>query len=352
MKHKNFFTLTPSLPYFTYPFHIRQSARAGFLAAACSQSQVESIAEGFIKNLQEFLEIPSDYVAVLFNSEQEFLSFIGDIYFHGHSTHLIHGNRGKEYTGRLRFRRYHPTALTWNPNIKPEKNKPLPGNLPVCIFINENNTGSIIHYQIIKKFSFDHPGTFIHIDVTSAVPGILFPWKDLQSFSFRFSTSFGIPGNQLIWFVAPHLFNNLAMIYKGRYPLSTLLKLNENFYSGGNPDLLFLDVSQKVIGDFISRSLKSISNETMYKFTILEQAVQANHVMNFAVKENSNRSPVTIVLDYYGESNDIVLNLERLGVIVDRLNANKNLQKIRITNFPVHSKEQFELLSDIIAGMR
>jgi len=352
MKHKNFFTFNPPPSYFTYPIHLRQSARSPFFSSIPAQSQISALAKGFVRELSGLLAIPDDFIAILFNSEPEFQSFIADIFFHDRSFIPVHGERGKEYSNQLKMRKFHPSVANWNPNINFERHKVTPGNLPLYIFMNEPASGSLLNFKTVTKLKMVHPDSFIHVDLTSALPGILIALKELPSFSFRFNTSFGIPGNQIIWFLSPDLYNSLAMTYEGRYPLTGLQALDKNFLIAGNADLLFIDVCQKVIGDLISRTIKNISNETIYKYTIFEQAVTSNDVLSFSIKEISNRSPVTMVLDYHGESGNVAGELERHGIIVDWLDTNRNQQKFRITNFPVHSKEQFELLADLLSGIK
>ncbi len=349
MSKQNFFTLHPAPAYFTFPFHVRQSVKSALFTSVISQVQREEISGAFIGSLGKLLGIPENYVAVLFHSEYDFLSLAGDIFLRSRSLHLVHGSRGKEFAGLLKFRKYHPITSTFNPNFSEDKLKVIPANIPAFIFMTEPESGSCLRLEMIHKLMPSRP-EFMHFELTMMIPGSLPVFKDMPSFSFGFNTSFGLPFPEVIWFLSKHLFDDLMLTYSGRFPINHLQLLREDFYSFGQPDLLFLDVGNKILEDFNARGIKSIMNETKYKASILEHALSGNPAFVYAVKEPSNRSLSSIVLNYAGKSEDITAALSRRGLSVDFLRIKGNSQWIRITNFPVHSKEQFEMLADLLAS--
>lgn len=352
MKNKNLFTFSPPPPYFTFPFHIRQSAKSPFLATVPGQSRTREIADKFLISLKNLTGIPDDYTAVLFNAEREFQSFMADSFFSNQSVHFLHGNKGRDFVQLLKTRKYHPASRMLHFDTDQDKMEPVKESLPLYLFLNEPETGTCLSTDWLKDTGLLHRKDPAHADITSVIPGISLNVSELNSFSFAFHTSFGIPFNEVIWFVKTEFFNRFYSAFGKRFPAGNLQELTGGFYSYGLPDLLFLDVSHKIIDDLIARSLKNIINETSYKAAILEHAVDANPAFVFAVREKSFRSLTTIVLAYQGESGDIIHLLGRYGAVVDPVGNRKDEQKIRITNFPVHSREQFEMLADLIAGLK
>ena len=140
--------------------------------------------------------------------------------------------------------------------------------------------------------------------------------------------------------------------YEGRFPADKLCTDAEPCTFYNNSDYFFLDVARKVIDDLNQRGLKNIVNETIYKSAILKNAVSLNPSFIYSVKAEKLRSHTTIVLDYIGKSVKVSEDLLISGFVVDTLKAGMNEQRIRITNFPVHSREQFEALSDLLEKIR
>ena len=348
MKKKIFFTYDPVMPYFTFPFHIRQSSKSVYLSPVPAETLVKEISEGFIRQLDRLLSIPEHFKAVLFNSQLEFYSFLSSVFYSSGSLHPIHGDRGKDWSGLLRQWNFHPVDTPVNLEQKSERPKYSKPDLPVHIFLNEPGSGSCLTADYVDQMSWYAEGAFIHGDLTDCVPGTVSHLDKFTSFSFGFSSSFGLPFNKVIWFVNDRIFEDFLIAFKGRLPANQIHHLSPGFYCFGAYDLLFMDVSAKVFTDMHSRGLKNIINETKYKAAIIEQAVSGNPVFLPAVKDPMYRSMTTIVLKYQGVSEDIVSQFGRHGIVTDKLATGGSQQKLRITNFPVHSKEQFEMMADLI----
>jgi phosphoserine aminotransferase len=348
MRKKNFFTLHPSLPYFTFPFHLVQTARTFLSNTIPSKVQAEEILSGFQKILNRFLEIPESYQLVIFNSYQEFNSFLADVYYCHKSYHPVHGSVGKHFVEMLKTRRFHPMQT----HLKPVNPVTAPEGMPKYIVVNEPETGSCLSHEIIKKLAGNSLHNFVHADLTAVVPGVKVSLADLQSFSFGFNTSFGIPFNEIGWYISSKLFSEFILKYGGRYPADKLIKFSDQCIYYGTPDYLFLDIAKKVIEDMESRGLKNIINETVYKATHLNRAISHNPAFIHSVKDEKFRSTTTITLDYQGAFENVSDTLLKFGIVVDPLNRTSGHQRIRITNFPVHSREQFEMLSDIIESVK
>ncbi|HLF35525.1 MAG TPA: hypothetical protein VI583_14875 [Cyclobacteriaceae bacterium] len=348
MRKKIFFTLNPSPPYFTYPFHMRETSRSLLWGTIPSKAQSVEIMQGFYTSLKNFLGLPDHFQSVIFSSGYEFRSFLADAWFGHKSYHPVHGNSGEDFIDMLKTRKYHPVHY-------PAKNGEY-GSVPdgSCIFVvlNEADSGSHFGTDFIKKIKHHDPHGFIHADISSGIPGESIHFDELHSFSFGFNTSFGLPFGEVIWFISRKLYNDFMLKYEGRFPANKLCSDAGHCTFYNNPDYFFLDVGRKVIDDMNQRGMKNIVNETIYKSAILKEAVSKNASFAYVAKAEKLRSHTTIVLDYIGKSVKVSEDLLISGFVVDTLKAGMNEQRIRITNFPVHSREQFEALSDLLEKIR
>lgn len=351
MKNQIYFTLRPSPAYFTFPFHLRQSLKTVNFSGILQPSRLAIPARDFFNGLIRLLNIPDDYCGIVFHSDFEFKSFLGDAFYHSRSRIFQPTHREDEFASLLNSRGYHPQVFPIDIHEPVLKIKTGRANLPAYTLRNDPHTGSSIPAGAVSGYISDHPDSFFHADLTSLIPGSPVSFGELPSYSFSLNTSFGIPNGEVVWFISPGFLNKYLIKQEGPPPADHLVKLSDQYYSYEFPDLLFLDVARRVTGDFIAKGLKNIIQETRYKFAVIEQAVKANPVFEFTVKEPANRSLTTLVLQYRGVTGQIADEFSKSGFVVDKLVPEGNAQRIRITNFPVHSKEQFELLADRIALM-
>jgi phosphoserine aminotransferase len=351
MKRTNFFTLHPSPPYFTFPFHLRQSSRSFVSNSVPTIAQADEIANRFRHQLFRFLEIPEDFHLVIFNSIADLNTVLADTYFSNRSYHPVHGTLGKHFCRILMTRRLNPIEHQINFPGKDIKSISIPVDVPIYITLNEPDSGSCIGPDFLKSISSKSTHQFVHADLTSMVPGVRMDPGTLQSFSFAFNTSFGIPLNNAVWLISPTRLEDFMLKFGDRYPGNEFAQLQDKCYYSGSPDYLFMDVAQKVIEDLENKGLKNIVNETIYKAKTLEESVSGRNTFQYLTVEDKFRSATTIVLGYTGKLNNISEILSRNGIEVDTLINKPGLQQIRITNFPVHSREQFEMLADQIAKM-
>jgi phosphoserine aminotransferase len=304
--------------------------------------------QGFYASLKNFLGLPDHFQSVIFSSGYEFRSFLADAWFGHRSYHPVHGNSGEDFIDMLKTRKYHPVHYP----VKNGEYAAIPDGSSVFVVMNEADSGSRFGTDLMKKIKHRDPHGFIHADISSDIPGESIHFDDLHSFSFCFNTSFGLPFSEVIWFISRKLFNDFMLKYEGRFPADKLCTDAEPCTFYNNSDYFFLDVARKVIDDLNQRGLKNIVNETIYKSAILKNAVSLNPSFIYSVKAEKLRSHTTIVLDYVGKSAKVSEELLKSGFVVDALKAGMNEQRIRITNFPVHSREQFEALSDLVEKMR
>ena len=115
-------------------------------------------------------------------------------------------------------------------------------------------------------------------------------------------------------------------------------------------DLNLLDVFLlgKVAQDMNHRGIKQIRNECIYKSTILYDALEKSKFFNPAISVEEYRSGVTIIADSEENALDIREKFSAMGLMISVGEGDKRYSQIRIGNFPAHSKEQIEMLGDLL----
>lgn len=99
-----------------------------------------------------------------------------------------------------------------------------------------------------------------------------------------------------------------------------------------------------VLTDLASKGTPMLLRELKYKYAVVAHALSENPILTIHPLAEENPSRSVIAFTYSGED-DLRLNLANKGYVVDAPNKGN---VFTISNFPTHSKEQFEQLSDVL----
>jgi len=117
------------------------------------------------------------------------------------------------------------------------------------------------------------------------------------------------------------------------------------------PDLLSVLVLNAVITDMLNRGITIIRNEITYKSITLYQALERSKNLAPFIASEPNRSSTIICAESILPIADIQSYFRDKGISLDYYKGDHPSGSIlRIANFPVHSKEQVEMLADIISA--
>ena len=97
----------------------------------------------------------------------------------------------------------------------------------------------------------------------------------------------------------------------------------------------------------INRGIQQIRNDGVYKSAILYNLLD-NHPLLKPFVRKELRSETVIVIDSEEHSNGLINYLAENKLIVGGGYGKMKGRQVRIANFPTHSKEQFEMLVDLI----
>jgi phosphoserine aminotransferase len=102
----------------------------------------------------------------------------------------------------------------------------------------------------------------------------------------------------------------------------------------------------------LRRGITIIRRETEYKAAILYQALESHPLLKPFVAENGNRSKTVIVADCGEHTENLTRYLLEKGIQPGDGYGQFKRQHLRFANFPAHSKEQVELLVDLIGEFK
>jgi phosphoserine aminotransferase len=114
---------------------------------------------------------------------------------------------------------------------------------------------------------------------------------------------------------------------------------------------LELAVLSNVLDDYCEKGIVQIEREIKYKAAVLNQAVESNDSLDFSIEDKQARSfSILGLIDKTNEEN-VAEMMYRKGYVLSSSTDDK-AKRLSISNYPTHSKEQMELLADLLAEMK
>ncbi|MDL5047106.1 aminotransferase class V-fold PLP-dependent enzyme [Oscillatoria amoena NRMC-F 0135] len=349
------FTPGPSQLYFTAEDHMRKAFRDGIPSLSHRSTPFEKIFSEANHGLRELLGIPQDFYIVYTSSATEIWERIIQNLVHTKSLHYINGAFSK---------RFHETAIELGK--KPEAIRDEEGeefynvqDTPefelIALTHNETSTGVMLPMDFINGFRSRNPNALIAVDAVSSLPYPQFDFDKIDTLFFSVQKGFGLPAGLGVWIVnerciakAEELQSNNIVI--GSYhSLPSLVSHAKKNQTPETPNVLGIYLLSKVIADMLRRGIRSIRNETDYKAAILYQALKHHAVTKPFVTNEALQSKTVIVAECNNYTEQLSQFLSSKGLQPGDGYGSFKSNHLRFANFPAYSKEQFEMLVDLIS---
>lgn len=349
-----YFTPGPSQLYHTYDYHLKKALNEELGSISHRSSGFQKIYETTEEALKELLDIPDDFRVLFLSSATEIWERIIQNLVAERSHHFVNGAFSK---------RFYEFAIGLNRQSTQEVADPgkefqdfgIPeGTELIGITQNETSTGYAFDTNQLKTIREQNPDALISMDVVSSIPAVPTPFELIDTTYFSVQKSFGMPAGLGVWIINQKAIDRaIALEHKGATgtyrKLSTLIQSAEKHQTPETPNVVAIYILGKIAEDMIARGVKMVRNETVYKSTILYQTLESSGLFSPFVTEKKNRSKTVIVTETPNQSS-ILEDLEKKKIILGKgYGAFKN-DHLRIANFPAHSKEQVEMLCDLLAA--
>jgi phosphoserine aminotransferase len=353
--HVNF-TPGPSQLFYTVADHAKQAFKEGIPSISHRSKIFEGIFQKATDGLRELLGIPNDYAIFFTSSATEIWEKSIQNLTESHSVHFVNGAFSKRYyeiAGQLG----RTTDL-----IEVEIGKDF-SELDILTYQtelialtqNETSTGVSLSADFIKEIRTKNPSALIAVDAVSSLPYPQLPYNEVDSVFFSVQKGFGLPAGLGVWIVNQRCIEKAeSLLTKGisigsYHNIPTLLTNAKKNQTTETPNVLGIYLLSCVVEDFLRIGINRIRQETDYKAAVLYQALAGiTHATPF-VKDRSAQSKTVIVAECGNESSRLSRYLSNYGFHAGSGYGAKKDSQLRFANFPAHSKEQYELLADLLA---
>ncbi|MDW3192170.1 MAG: aminotransferase class V-fold PLP-dependent enzyme [Cytophagales bacterium] len=349
-----YFTPGPSQLYHTYDYHLKKAMNEEIGSISHRSTAFQKIYEATETSLRELLDIPEDFKILFLSSATDIWERILQNLVAEKSHHFVNGAFSKRFYEFAIGMGKKSTQEVADPGQEFASFEVPEGSEVIGVTQNETSTGYAFDLNQLKAIREKNPEALISLDVVSSIPSVPTPFDLIDTTYFSVQKSFGMPAGLGVWIINQKAIDRAIELENqgatGTYrKLSTLVKSADKHQTPETPNVVAIYILGKIAEDMIGRGIKMVRNETVYKSTILYQTLESSPLFTPFVRDKKNRSK-TIIVTETPEQSRILEDLEKKKIILGKgYGAFKN-DHLRIANFPAHSKEQVEMLCDLLAA--
>lgn len=347
------FSPGPSQLYFTAEDHTRTAFRQGIPSLSHRSKKFEEFYQHTQEQLRELLSIPSSHHIFFTASATEIWERIIQNLVAERSTHFVNGAFSEKFFKAAV--QLHKEAKDITVEDGEGFNKPLKVDGEVIgLTHNETSTGVSLPLNFIYEMKQLNPSALVCVDAVSSIPFVDFDYNKIDSVYFSVQKGFGMPPGLGVWIVNENcIAKSEQMLSKGHsigtyHSLPSYLSNGKKNQTPETPNSVAIYVLGKIAEDMNRRGINTIRKETLYKSTILYQALQSHPKINTFVKKKEHQSPTVIIADFGEQTSSLINHLNKEGIEPGEGYGKHKPSQLRFANFPAHSKEQFELLVDTL----
>lgn len=344
----------PSQLYFTVEDHVRRAFKEGFPSMSHRSKKFEEAYQRATHHLRELLSIPSDFHIAFCGSASEVWERSIQSLVIESSLHLVNGAFSKKFyetaiqlkKKAIKIKVPLGAGFTTLPSVEePEL---------IALTQNETSTGVSLPLSYSSDVRAKFPNSLIIVDAVSSMPYPAFDFSKIDSVFFSVQKGFGMPAGLGVWIYNQRCLDKCKSIQSKGLSIGSyhsLLSLHEFTIKNQTPvtpNMLAIYVLGYVAQDFLNRGIAAIRKETDYKAALLYQALEQHALIKPFVKEKEARSQTVIIADCGEHAHSIKEKLQAKGLFPGDGYGELKKTQLRFANFPAHSKEQYELLVDLI----
>lgn len=355
---KLYFTPGPSQLYFTVEEHLKSAIKNDIGSISHRSKAFEAIFSQCVNNIKSLLNLPEGYHVFFTASATEIWERIGQNLIERESFHFVNGSFSSKFQSIVNNLNKSGLGKTVEEGQIVDVEKVLIPETSelIAITFNETSTGVMHEMEDVRKIRNAFPDQLIALDVVSIAPGVPIDFSLVDTAYFSVQKCFGLPAGLGVWIVNDRCIDksqqllNKGMSIGSYHSLPELEAKAKSDQTPETPNVFNMYLLSKVTEDMLLKGAQQIHIETNYKHAVIQHTVNESPFLSHFVEAEKNRSKTTAVINCTNPTK--VMNaLAAKGLIIGSGYGKFKASQVRIANFPTHSKEQIEMLSDVILSL-
>ncbi len=354
MRKSIYFTPGPSQLHYSFDYHLKKATDASIGSISHRSTTFQKIYQETEESLRALLELPDDFRILFLSSATDIWERILQNLVVDASHHFVNGAFSKRFYD---FAIQLGKASTFTKAVEGQEfdgiDVPAEAEL-VAVTQNETSTGYSFLAKNIQALRDQNPDKLIAVDAVSSLPAIPLDFGATDMTYFSVQKCFGLPAGLGVWILNERSIERYRQLQsqqkvRGTYrSLDSMLKQAEKHQTPETPNVLLIYLLGKVAQEMLQKGIKSLRNDTIYKSAILYSMLESHPRLSAFVNNSDNRSKTVIVAECSGNQTELLEGLNQKGLVLGKGYGAFKDRHIRIANFPAHSREQVEMLCDLI----
>ncbi len=344
----------PSQLYFTAEDHMRKAFREGIPSLSHRSKLFETTFGEAVAGLRQLLGVPDGWHVVFTGSATEIWERCIQNLVATHSAHFVNGAFSKRFY-EIAVQLGKQAQIVSVPEGNGFTDVPQTQAELIAITHNETSTGVMLPMDFIHGFRVKYPSALIAIDAVSSLPYPQFDFDAVDSIFFSVQKGFGLPAGLGVWMVNERCHQRAVelrskkIVIGSYHSLPSLISYSKKNQTPETPNVLGIYLLSKVVDDMLRRGISLIRKETEYKAAVLYQALHQHPFIKPFVLQPGLQSK-TVIVAAGRHTEELSQFLAGKGLQAGEGYGSFKSTQLRFANFPAHSKEQVELLADLLSA--
>jgi phosphoserine aminotransferase len=349
-----YFTPGPSALYYTAEHHIKYAIKHGITSISHRSAKFQDIFKEAESNFKLLLSLPDNYQLVFTNSATEIWEKMTDAFISERSLHMVNGAFSKKFYSVAKNLGKEANIIESPWGELPDYN--FDNNTYDLIGITHNETSTGVKTPLDKIYALRdrNPESLIAIDAVSSLPVVDLDYTKVDTVYASVQKAFGLPAGLGVWLIndraeekAREMKEN-GLLRDTYHNVLSLIDQARKYQTPSTPNILGISLFSEIVKDMIDRGLRQIRNDSVYKSAIMYNMLDQHNTLKPFVTDKSLRSDTIMIIDSGDRTNELIQFLSDHKMEVGGGYGKMKGKQVRIANFPTHSKEQFEMLVDLI----
>jgi len=223
------------------------------------------------------------------------------------------------------------------------------------LFLRDTDLLSGLNIGIRQFFSAysGNPAVHLCVDISTSLINHVYDYESVDAYLFDTEFVFGFQPGISMLIVREDIQKMIRQKWMNDFisPPVNSKTHPPDIHCHREVDFLRLYVFTEMCIDFVRRNPKILRNEIIYKSILMANALNQSEFFELMVKNEKDRSQNIISARLLGSIEKARDHFHRCGIQVDEINEKEYGYIFRFGNFPVHSKEQVEYLTDCIGSL-
>ncbi len=310
-----------------------------------------------LDNLKKLLGVPSDYLLFVAGSatewmertvqncsEKETLNFVNGV-FSGKFFEIAQAN-GRNAVKISPGEDWSFSLETIPPAARPEL---------ISLIHNESSSGVMLPRDFVASVRKRFPDAIIALDIVSSAPVSDVDYSLVDCIFFSIQKGFGLPAGLGVMLVGPRALAYAEQVeskgkqYTGSFhSFASLAGYSRQHQTPETPNVLGMYLLNEVCLDFLERGIATMKTEAREKSALIYTTLQNCAKVTPFLKNESVRSQTVIAAEAEGGAKEILEGMKQKGFLISGGYEDKTGKRIRIANFPSHTKEQVAKLCEAL----